>query len=142
MWISTPRNKPWNAFDTVQFNLARSEFVTAQRPGRRVAIICGVLGVSSSDYYAWRKRLLSARAQMHVELGSVIAAIHRESRRTWRRQSNFGYRRVLRANQVVHDRDVEVSLTGTPLLRMRLLRVRLMAHTPCKLESHKRPSTF
>ena len=74
--------QPRNAFDTVQFNLARSEFVTAQRPGHRAAIICGVLGVSSSDYHAWRKRLLSARAQMHVELGSVIAAIHRESRRT------------------------------------------------------------
>ena len=74
--------QPRNAFDTVQFNLARSEFVTAQRPGHRAAIICGVLSVSSSDYYAWRKRLLSARAQMHVELGSVIAAIHRESRRT------------------------------------------------------------
>ena len=68
--------------DTVQFNLARSEFVTAQRPGHRVAIICGVLSVSSSDYYAWRKRPHSARAQMHVELGAVIVAIHRESRRT------------------------------------------------------------
>jgi len=56
--------------------------VTAQRPDHRVAIICGVLGVSSRDYYAWRNRPLSARAQMHVELDAVIGAIHRESRRT------------------------------------------------------------
>src|SRR5262245_24030149 len=42
--------------------------------------MCRVLGVSPSGYYAWRKRPLSARARVDVELGAQVATIYRESR--------------------------------------------------------------
>src|SRR5262245_55846830 len=45
--------------------------------------MCRVLGVSSSGFYAWRKRPLSARARADVALSAQIAAIHRTSRGTY-----------------------------------------------------------
>jgi putative transposase len=42
-----------------------------------------VLGVSPSGYYAWRKRPLSPRARVDVELSAHIDAIHRASRGTY-----------------------------------------------------------
>jgi putative transposase len=41
-----------------------------------VATMCRVLAVSASGYYAWRKRLPSARARADAELTSRITAIH------------------------------------------------------------------
>ena len=38
--------------------------------------MCRVLGVSTSGYYAWRKRPPSARARADAELSARIAAIH------------------------------------------------------------------
>ena len=48
-----------------------------------VVMMCGVLEVARSGYYAWRKRGPSARAQANVELVKQIAAVHRESRGTY-----------------------------------------------------------
>jgi putative transposase len=45
--------------------------------------MCRTLGVSPSGFYAWRKRPLSPRVRADVELSAQIAAIHRESRRTY-----------------------------------------------------------
>jgi putative transposase len=45
--------------------------------------MCRVLGVSTSGYYAWRKRSPSARARRDEELSRRIAEIHDESRRTY-----------------------------------------------------------
>lgn len=45
--------------------------------------MCRVLGVSPSGYYAWRKRLLSARARADIALMAEIEAIHRVSRGTY-----------------------------------------------------------
>jgi len=42
--------------------------------------MCGVLGVSRSGYYAWRRRGASARARQDAELLSRIKTIHRQSR--------------------------------------------------------------
>jgi transposase InsO family protein len=42
--------------------------------------MCGVLGVSRSGYYAWRRRGASARAREDAELLSRIRTIHRERR--------------------------------------------------------------
>ena len=45
--------------------------------------MCRVLAVSASGYYAWRKRLPSARARADAELTSRITAIHQYSRATY-----------------------------------------------------------
>jgi len=57
--------------------------MTAHQAFHRVAAMTRVLGVSPSGYYAWRKRPLSARACVDVELTAEIQAIHRESRGTY-----------------------------------------------------------
>ena len=50
-----------------------------------VAVLCRVLDVSPSGYYAWRSRSPSARARSDVALGDRIEAIHRRSRSTYGR---------------------------------------------------------
>ncbi len=48
-----------------------------------VATMCRVLGVSTSGYYAWRKRAPSQRVQRDAELLEQIEVIHARSRRTY-----------------------------------------------------------
>jgi putative transposase len=50
-----------------------------------IATMCRVLEVSTSGYYAWRKRPLSARAQRDAELRARIRLIHERSRGTYGR---------------------------------------------------------
>jgi putative transposase len=57
--------------------------VTAHQALHPIATSCRVLGVSPSGCYAWRKRLLSARACADVELTARIQAIHDDSRKTY-----------------------------------------------------------
>lgn len=45
--------------------------------------MCHVLGVSTSGYYAWRQRGVSARARRDAELTELIVQIHRASRGTY-----------------------------------------------------------
>jgi len=58
------------------------EFVKANRAEYPVAIMCRLLEVSTSGYYAWLKRPPSRRAQEHAALTERIRAIHSWSRRT------------------------------------------------------------
>jgi putative transposase len=46
-------------------------------------MLCRLLGVSRSGYYAWRQRPPSARAQRDEGLGRQIRAIHEQSRGTY-----------------------------------------------------------
>jgi putative transposase len=48
-----------------------------------VALMCRVLGVSVSGYYAWRKRAPSRRTQANAQLSEQIRQVHRESRGTY-----------------------------------------------------------
>jgi len=48
-----------------------------------VAMLCQVLKVSISGYYAWRKRAPSARARADAVLTERIRAIHQQSRQTY-----------------------------------------------------------
>ncbi len=48
-----------------------------------VAMLCRVLGVSPSGYWAWRKREPSARAKANAVLTERIMAIHATSRQTY-----------------------------------------------------------
>ena len=48
-----------------------------------IATMCRVLGVSTSGYYAWRKRGLSRRSQQNAVLVERIRVIHEQSRGTY-----------------------------------------------------------
>lgn len=59
------------------------EFVDREKAAHAVALLCRVLGVSTSGYYAWRKRTPSARTMANVMLTEQIVAIHAQSRHTY-----------------------------------------------------------
>jgi transposase InsO family protein len=69
----------------------RFEFVRAHQDQYPVRLLCRVLKVSPSGYYAWRQRPPSARAQEDAWLWPQIEKVHDESHRI------YGYRRVFRA---------------------------------------------
>ena len=69
----------------------RFQFIDVERVHYPVRILCTVLQVSRSGYYAWRDRPLSERALANVRLLVEIRAVHVKSRRT------FGSPRVHRA---------------------------------------------
>ncbi len=48
-----------------------------------MTLMCRVLEVSKSGYYAWRKRPPSTRAQENEQLAAKIAEIHAESRKSY-----------------------------------------------------------
>jgi len=58
-------------------------FIAAEQASHSVATLCRVLGVSTSGYYAWRKRPPCERARRDDELTGRIRAIHSESRATY-----------------------------------------------------------
>ncbi len=64
------------------------EFIDANQADHPVALMCRVLGVSSSGYYGWRDRPPSARALADEVLTEQIRDVHAFSRQT------YGYRRV------------------------------------------------
>ncbi len=72
-----------------------------------VRVMCRVLNVSPSGYYAWLKRPLSLRKQQDARLRPLIAQIHRQSRCTYgaprirkelaeQHQAHLGRKRVAR----------------------------------------------
>jgi putative transposase len=62
--------------------------VRVHQAAHPIAILCRVLGVSPSGYYAWCARPASARATADAELSAQIRAIHERSRGT------YGERRI------------------------------------------------
>lgn len=72
-------------------------FIEVEKAHFPVSLLCEILAVSRSGFYAWRGRPESSRSQRDAELGEAIAAVHQRSRRT------YGSPRVhaeLRANEV------------------------------------------
>ena len=61
----------------------RFQFIDVERVHFPVRILCRVLQVSRSGYYAWRGRPLSERALANVRLLVEIRAVHVKSRRTF-----------------------------------------------------------
>ncbi|KYG11275.1 hypothetical protein BE21_57910 [Sorangium cellulosum] len=45
-----------------------------------VLVLCAVLQITRSGYYAWAKRSESARAKADAQLGAQIRAVHHKSR--------------------------------------------------------------
>ncbi len=62
--------------------------IDAERANYPVALLCRMLGVSKSGYYAWRSRPPSERRQQDALLTEKIREIHSRSRET------YGYPRV------------------------------------------------
>jgi putative transposase len=59
------------------------QFVTAAAGHHAIALLCRVLKVSRSGYYAWRDRPPSARAQADQRLTARIRQVHQASRGTY-----------------------------------------------------------
>jgi len=58
-------------------------FIQAEKANFPVTILCRLLGVSTSGYYAWRSRPPSARSQADHALSQRIYVIHERSRGTY-----------------------------------------------------------
>lgn len=58
-------------------------FVAAEKANFPVSLLCRVLGVSRSGFYAWHRRPSSARATEDEALAGAIASAHRASRGTY-----------------------------------------------------------
>jgi len=63
--------------------VSRYRFILVERATYPIVVLCRVLRVARSAYYAWARRGLSARAQADAELATQIAAAHARSRRTY-----------------------------------------------------------
>ncbi len=61
----------------------RFRFVQEYRETFRVGMMCRVLKVSRSGYYAWRKRQPSQRQRENDSLAQRIRGVHQESRETY-----------------------------------------------------------
>lgn len=69
----------------------RFAFIQAHRAEHPIRLMCRLLKVSPSGYYAWQRRPPSARAQEDARLWSYIEKIHDGS------HGIYGYRRVYQA---------------------------------------------
>lgn len=58
-------------------------FIDAEKAYLPVALLCRILGVSRSGYYAWRNRPPSKRSRQDTALTAKIREIHRRSRDTY-----------------------------------------------------------
>jgi len=63
--------------------VSRYRLIHAEQAAYPVILLCRVLGVARSGYYAWARREVSARAQADAALTAQITRIHEESRRTY-----------------------------------------------------------
>jgi len=61
----------------------RFQFIADHRDQFAVTLMCRVLGVSRSGYYAWRKRPVSVREMADRALSEQIKAIHQRSQGTY-----------------------------------------------------------
>jgi transposase InsO family protein len=59
------------------------QFIAAHREEFEITVMCRVLAVSRSGYYAWRNRPTSARKMADQELSQHIKQIHHQSRQTY-----------------------------------------------------------
>ena len=75
-------------------------------------VACRIVGVSVSEFYAWRTRTPSARSVRHAMLADVIRVVHDESRQT------YGARRV--HAELVLGRQMTVARCTVELVMRRL----------------------
>jgi transposase InsO family protein len=87
-------------------------FVAAQLVAFPVAVICRVLNVSTSGYYAWTERGASRRSRRDLDLGAKVRAAHAASK------GRYGSPRV----------HAELRAAGEKVGRKRIARLMKQAH--------------
>ncbi len=63
--------------------MSRYRFIQGEQAAYPITLLCRVLEVARSAYYAWARRGVSARAQADADLAAQIAAAHARSRGTY-----------------------------------------------------------
>ncbi len=63
--------------------MSRYRFIQAEKAAYPVTILCRVLHIARSGYYAWARRGVSARATADKALSDQITLIHARSRHTY-----------------------------------------------------------
>ena len=63
--------------------MSRYRFIQREKAVYPITLLCRVLGIARSAYYAWARRGVSARARADAELAAQIAAAHAQSRGTY-----------------------------------------------------------
>lgn len=58
-------------------------FMLAEKALYPITVLCHVLGVSRSGYYAWCKRPQAARVRSDAQLAAKVAAVHKRSRKAY-----------------------------------------------------------
>lgn len=107
----------------------RFAFIGAHAQEFNILLMCRVLGVSRSGYYAWRQRPPSARERADHELALLIRATHQRSRGT------YGAPRI----------QAELKAQGRPVGRKRVARLMRGAaliarpRRRCKVTTHALP---
>jgi transposase InsO family protein len=91
--------------------VSRYRFIAAEEAQYSVALLCRILGVARSGYYAWQQRQPAARTRANLALTERIRAIHRDSRQT------YGATRVR----------AELAATGLSVSRKRVARLMRLA---------------
>lgn len=76
----------------------RYAWIDQQRDSYPLVLLCRVLQVARSGYYAWRRRRPSPSAQRRQQIGQAVRQSHRDSHGT------YGYRRVHR--DLVDDQEI------------------------------------
>ena len=105
----------------------RFGFVETEKANYPVALMCRVLEVSRSGFYAWRKRPASPRAVADQSLTLEVSAIHAESRRS------YGSPRV---QMELRDRGRRVGRKRVArLMRTAGLRARILRRFRCTTDS-------
>ena len=89
----------------------RFAFIEREKADYAIALLCRVLAVSCSGYYAWRRRGPSVRAQQDAVITARIQRIHEQSRQT------YGAPRI----------QAELAAAGTPCGRKRVARLMRVA---------------
>ncbi|MCL7488872.1 MAG: IS3 family transposase [Desulfobulbaceae bacterium] len=69
-------------------NELKYQFVDAEKKSYPIALICAVIRISRSGYYAWRKRDKSLRQRENDRLIPIVKAAHKKSKET------YGTRRI------------------------------------------------
>lgn len=96
----------------------RFEFIQAEKATYPVTVLCHVLRVSRSGFYAWKSRGESKRAQENEVLLKAIERVHRASR------NNYGSPRVVaelraRGHKVGHNRVARIMRENGIVAKMR-----------------------